>query len=86
MNVEDYLIANGRITKEILASEEKHPDWPEDLIHQAAIVAEEAGELVQAAMQHRYENGSLDRIRKEATQTGAMAIRLLMNLPEGGKT
>ena len=80
MDVEKYLQANGWITNEILAAEEKHPHWPKDVIHQAAIVAEEAGELVQAALQYHYEGGSPDRVRKEAIQTGAMAHRLLMHM------
>ena len=59
-----------------------HPVWPEDPVHQAAIVAEEAGELVRAALHHRYEDGTLADIRTEAIQTGAMALRVLLELDE----
>ena len=57
-----------------------HPNWPADVIHQAAIVAEEAGELVQAANDHVYKAPCPDRLRTEAVQLGAMAIRFLINL------
>jgi len=62
----------------------QHPDWPPDPIHAAAIVAEEAGELVQAALHIVYECNDLragrERMRKEAIQTAAMAVRFLENL------
>jgi len=62
----------------------QHPDWPNDLIHGAAIVAEEAGELVQAALQTVYDcidlEADYERMRKEAIQTAAMAVRFLENL------
>lgn len=61
----------------------KHRYYPVfDKVHQAAIVAEEAGELVQAALQLTYEKGKHDKLRQEAIQTAAVAIRLLVhNMP-----
>lgn len=73
------------ILRELAWAETKHPSWPSDMIHAAAIVGEEAGELTQAALQYVYEHGYVESMRKEAIQTGAMAIRFLMNLPEAGK-
>lgn len=70
-----YLIAI-----EMQRAEEKHPYWPEDPIHAAAIVAEEAGECVQAALQHRYEAASLAPVGEEAIHTAATCVRLLKNL------
>jgi hypothetical protein len=65
------------ILAELARARKKHPKWPADKIHQAAIVAEEAGELVQAALDARYSNGSQSDIDTEAVHTAATAIRLL---------
>ena len=54
-----------------------YPIWPKDRIHQAAIVMEEAGELVQASLQQHYEPHKGGNPIKEAVQTAAMAIRFL---------
>lgn len=60
------------LIKELRRAEQIHPDWPEDLIHAAAIVSEEAGELVKAANQ-----GDKVSMKREAIHTGAMVIRFL---------
>lgn len=56
-----------------------HPVWPANRIHQAAIVMEEAGELIQATLEARYEPHKGGTPLKEAVQTAAMAIRFLMD-------
>ncbi len=61
----------------------KHPNFPTDKIHQAAIVGEESGELLQAAIKNRYEGGNLLAIEEEAVQTAAMCFRMLIHLPIG---
>jgi hypothetical protein len=58
---------------------EQHPGWPADPVHQAAIVAEESGELVQAVLQHVYEPHKGGNPIKEAVQTAAMAVRFMEN-------
>jgi len=64
----------------------KYPLWPEDPVHAAGIVTEEAGELIQAALDHTYhdlnhhDGDTLKRMEKEAIQTVAMALRFLVNL------
>lgn len=70
----------GEIIKEIERAEELHPNWPTDIIHAAAIVNEESGELIRAALNHHYFGESKEEIRKEAIQTAATCIRLLKNL------
>ncbi len=55
----------------------KFPDWPRDGIHAAAIVCEEAGELIRAALRHRYEGGSTEDMREEALHVAATACRFL---------
>ena len=57
-----------------------HPKWPTDPIHQVAVMAEESGEAVRAALRMVYERGSVEELRTELIQTGAMAIRCLVNL------
>lgn len=81
-------VAITQIKEELTAAEEKHPNWPTDTVHATAILNEEAGELTQAAIDYHYHNGSLEKVRREAAQVGAMAIRVLINLPyakPGGK-
>lgn len=68
------------IKAELYKAEQKHPHWPDNVIEQAAIVAEESGELIRAALQAKYEGGNSDECRKEAIQTAAMCIRFLKNL------
>ena len=73
---------DNMIRDEIIKAKKHFPWWPEDPVHAAAIVAEEAGELVQASLQFTYENGSIIAMEKEAIQTAAMAIRFLEKISE----
>ena len=65
------------ILRELDRARDKFPYWPRDKIHAAAIVAEESGELIRAAVRHHYESGTLADCRQEAMHTAAMAIRFL---------
>lgn len=75
------LQAISLLIKELDRAEKLHPEWPKDLIHQSAIVAEESGELTRACLNFVYhKENNLDNIVEEAIHTGAMAIRFLINL------
>ena len=75
-------IALAQIFSEIDRAEKLHPDWPTNPIHQAAIVSEEAGELLQASLNHNEHKGSKKAIITEAIHTAASALRFLKNVEE----
>jgi hypothetical protein len=74
------------IMDELVSAEAKHPLFPNDPIHAVAIMAEECGEAVQAAIDFVYQDGIAHRqvnrrkLQKELAQTGAMAVRNLINM------
>jgi len=70
------------IFNELHKAEMKHAGWPEDLIHAAAIIGEESGELTQACLDDTYDKRCPDRIRREAAQVAAMGIRFLINMED----
>lgn len=72
--------AINEILAELDRAVKVHPHWPDDIIHGAAIVGEESGELIRAAINKVYEGGDIEEVRKEAIQTAATCIRLLINL------
>lgn len=74
--------AMAAIIDELIYAEKKWPGWPVDPIHAAGVMAEEAGECVRAANRFYYESKSLMEVCKEAAQTGAMAIRMLMGMDQ----
>ena len=68
------------IIEELVDAELKHPFFPDDPVHGAAIMAEESGEAVQAAIDLYYgpvaeAEGNKAKLRKELAQTAAMCIR-----------
>ena len=66
------------IEEELQRARAKFPWWPYgDYIIACAIVAEESGEAIRAALQCRYEGGSVAEIHKELIQTAAMCIRAI---------
>lgn len=75
-------IVLAQIFSEIDRAEKLHPDWPTNPIHQAAIVTEEAGELLQASLNHNEHKGSKKAIITEAIHTAASALRFLKNIEE----
>ena len=75
--IEKHVMA---ILKECNRACEKHPQWPTDIIHQIAVMTEEAGESMKAALEYHYEGKPLNEVRKELIHTGAMVLRCLVNL------
>ena len=73
-------IALAQIFSEVERAEKLHPDWPTNPIHQAAIVMEEAGELIRACNCYSETKTGKKDIATEAVQTAASAIRFLKNL------
>jgi NTP pyrophosphatase (non-canonical NTP hydrolase) len=80
------LRALDRIMQELQHAEHKHPGWSRDPLRQVAVLMEEAGEALQATLNmiERREGDVLnapvdDAILKEVAQTGAMALRYLIN-------
>jgi hypothetical protein len=71
--------AIGDILKELDRAIEKWPNDPTDPVHAAAVLQEGAGELMQAALQSTYEEGTPKAVRDEAVRVGAMALRFLIN-------
>ena len=70
------------VITELDNAEKIHPIWPDDLIHAAAILIEEAGEVIRSALDYYNGKVSISKIRNETIQTAAMAFRLLKNLPD----
>lgn len=70
------------VLEELQRSVGKFPTWPTDPLHALAILGEEFGELGQAVMQAVYEpeKSGVEKVRAEAIQTAAMAIRFLQSL------
>ena len=61
-------------------AEKKHPNWPTDILHQIAIVNEEAGEATRAVLHLIEGKGDLGDVWKELVQTAAMCLRMMENL------
>jgi hypothetical protein len=78
------------VAREVARAQELHPDWPADPVYQAAIVGEEAGELLQAALDCKYKRckpcshatGEFCPVKREAIHVAATAVRVLIEWPE----
>jgi hypothetical protein len=73
------------ISDEIHKAEKKFPEWPIDIVHGAAILTEEAGEVIKASLDFYYGRGNREDLIKEVVQTAAMATRLLIFLKRNKK-
>jgi len=71
------------VVGELESLEEEHPDWPDDLAQAATLVLEKADRLLAASSDPHYNSAeSRNQILKEAMQTGAMALRFLLNITD----
>lgn len=64
----------------------QHPEWPDDIIHAAAVIMEEAGELMKACLDLVYFGGSERSVRNEVVSVAAMAERFMLHFPEHYKS
>jgi len=69
------------IDEELKRAQRKHPDFPNDMFRQLAIMQEEAGEVTKAVLHYYYEGGTITHVKEELIQTAAMCMRMLQNLP-----
>lgn len=72
-----------KINAELDRAVKKHPQFPIDIIHQVAIVQEEAGEAMRATLQCVYEGRAVSEVQKELIETAAMCIRVLDSIYTG---
>ena len=65
------------VLDEVERAKAKFPQWPTCIIQSAAIVSEESGGLIQAAIQCTYEGGNESECQTEAIQTACTAFMFL---------
>ncbi len=65
------------ILEEIKKATAKHPVWPPDAVSRAAIVSEEAGEVIREANHIREGHGDPKALRLELIQTAGTCIRMI---------
>lgn len=76
MKMEHILI---ELESELSRAKEKHPVWSFDPVHGAAILAEETGSVLKAALDFYYGRGGSHKLKTELVHALAMAARFLLN-------
>lgn len=76
------LLKYSDIDSELGRAKKLHPDFPKDPFRQLAIMQEEAGEVAKAVNDCTCGKDTIEHIREELTQTAAMCVRMLENLPK----
>ena len=69
-----------KVRDELRRAEKKFPGWHDDVIHAAAVIGEETGELIRATLKQQYEQGSCEAVEQEAVQVVAMGFRFLLGI------
>ena len=74
--------AIDQVIAEVERATVKFPTWPTDPLHALAVLGEEFGELTKEVLQMAYEphKTNKDKVRIEAIQTAAMALRFVASL------
>ena len=70
------------VLTEVASAEAKYSWKNNNLIKQALVVLEEAGEVAQAVNNLDEKNGTIEQVRTELIQTAAMCYRMLKGLDE----
>jgi hypothetical protein len=69
----------AKVTAEIKRANEKHGDFPKDLMLRVCIVAEEMGEVQKAVVNYKLAGASIEDVDKEMIQLAAMALKFLVS-------
>jgi NTP pyrophosphatase (non-canonical NTP hydrolase) len=79
-NLNDPLLDNilKNVVSEMNRAAKKHPDWPTCPVKRAAIVAEEAGEVIREANHIEEGHGDLQLLAKELEETAGTCLRMLL--------
>lgn len=82
-DTEVYAAVYAAVEAELQRARTKYPQWPLDIVHAAAIAAEESGEVTKAVNNFYWRQGAdtVDDIRAEAVQAIAMLWRFLVETP-----
>ena len=81
-NIESKTEALNSIDTQLILAKKKHPDFVADLFQAVSILTEECGEVAQAVNDYRWNDDSIEHIKEEVAQVGAVAIRFLELLEE----
>lgn len=73
----DRLQKYAKIDSELIRAKKKHPNFPNDMFQQLAIMQEEAGEVTKAVLHFHHEGGTIDHVEEELIQTAAMCMRMI---------
>lgn len=76
----DQLSHIALILEELERAKALHPKFPLDVIHQVAIMNEEAGEAIRAALNWSYHGEDVEHLKTELIQTAAMCLRCLEHI------
>ena len=70
------------IKAELTRAEEIHPNYPQNIFMQLAIMQEEAGEVTKATLDYMSGKHGIQELKDELIQTAAMCVRMLNNLEQ----